>query len=184
MYPEAIETLLFINTPLPPFFLFSSSSPHSSFFFSPSLILRLSAPPPSPLPLSILHFIFGVSCSSFIPRLLPTGPGATWCRLGSEERDFVTMLECNVFYHLLTLIFHLTLSIFWVSCLPFIPRLLPTGPGETWCRLGSEERDVVTMSVLHFVLHLFSATSSAIYLAIYMPFPQRWLAPHRGAGVQ
>ncbi|KAJ9486543.1 hypothetical protein VN97_g6777 [Penicillium thymicola] len=29
----------------------------------------------------------------------------------------------------------------------------------------------------------WNATSSNIYLAIYMPFPQRRLAPHRGAGV-
>ncbi|KAJ5425466.1 hypothetical protein N7465_000536 [Penicillium sp. CMV-2018d] len=134
---------------------------------------------------SILHFIFRFSCLPFIPRLLLTGPRATWCRLGSEERDVVTMsvlpcffflqlffhffFSCNVLYHLSRHLYAIspatarTSSRCWGPVVSisysyhlthpsstFIPRLLLTGPGETWCRLGSEERDFVTMSVLSF----------------------------------
>ncbi|KOS43599.1 hypothetical protein ACN38_g5474 [Penicillium nordicum] len=120
---------------------------------------------------SILRF----ACLPFIPRLLLTGPGATWCCLGSEERDVVAMLECNVFYHLFILssILHLPsygLLVYHLS--PAFCSPVPGQPGAVWeVKRGTSSP-------------CWNATSSNIYLAIYMPFPQRRLAPHRGAGVQ
>ncbi|KUM64246.1 hypothetical protein ACN42_g2854 [Penicillium freii] len=66
---------------------------------------------------SILHFIFRFSCLPFIPRLLLTGPGATWCRLGSEERDFVTI---SVLPYLLFLQLFFHVFFFLQRPLPFI----------------------------------------------------------------
>ncbi|KAJ5531230.1 hypothetical protein N7527_004623 [Penicillium freii] len=108
---------------------------------------------------SILHFIFRFSCLPFIPRLLLTGPGATWCRLGSEERDFVTMLDCNVFYHLFLFIFHLT---FHLSVLLFAIYPPPSA--------HREERDVVTISVLPYLLFLQLFFHVFFFLQRPLPF--------------
>ncbi|KOS43606.1 hypothetical protein ACN38_g5473 [Penicillium nordicum] len=111
---------------------------------------------------------------AFCPSV-PGQPGADWgVKRGTSSPcwNATSNIYSSSFVHHLHFIFHLTLSILRFSCSPFIPRLLLTGPGATWCRLGSEEREFVVMFVLQRLLPFI------------LPFPQRWLAPHRGAGVQ
>ena len=107
-----------------------------------------------------LFHLWGFVCLPSIPRLLLTGPGATWCRLRSEERDFVTMSACNVLYHLSIFIFRV-LSVCHLS--PAFCSPVPGKPGADWeVKRGTSSPCLLCNVFFHLSCHMFGHLSPSV----------------------
>ncbi|KAJ5252518.1 hypothetical protein N7489_002928, partial [Penicillium chrysogenum] len=106
-----------------------------------------------------LFHLLGFVCLLSIPRLLLTGPGATWCRLGSEERDFVTMSACNVLYRLSIFIFRFAVC----HLSPAFCSPVPGKPGADWeVKRGTSSPCLLCNVLCHLSCHMFGHLSPSV----------------------